>query len=186
MIKWLAIPYVFFLFISCNDLTLPSDASLESKSDPSVEFDLFAFIDHEVTRLQNDRYTLQKIVYSPSKDSIRVLAPNWTDDLGVFKVLDTKNKSLQANFTIDTSDLGDKMVIRWKSKNTKSLIRSLEFTYTKQSISRIEIVKHQTNFMMEQSEFMVYVSNEGYRIQKESKTPFSHSQFLLESTFLHP
>ena len=189
MIKWIAGVCLFLLIAACQDQNVHQTTIQNGVNNPLLSdtlFDLHSFIDLEIIRLNNEKIQLRKVIYASLNDSITVNQPDWSTEIIVFKTIDTKNPSIRANFSIDTIYTDNMIRIHWESSKENNVIRSLTLTLVDKKIARIEIVKHQSSFLMEQHEFLVYQPLIGYSIQKESKTPFGQSQYLLESNFVYP
>lgn len=185
MEKWIFGIGLIILFSACTPIS--ADKSRLSDQRPEdIHFDLYAFIDQEINRLSSDKIALQKKIFATKQDSTQLDKPDWSNEIIVFKAIDTKNPSIQANYTIDTTFYDDGIQLHWHAIQDKAALRSLTIRFQDHQLIRLELVKHQSSFMMEQHEFLVYQPQVGFSIQKESRTPFSESHYLLESTFLYP
>lgn len=157
----------------CGSPTQNADVNL-----PSPFFDLKAFFNREIERLQNEQPRVRKTVGIDGKKETQILdSLNYVEDLNIFLQADINRSAWWDKYAVDSTLAEGKLQsIRYAAKTEDLKTRSLIIDFSGDQVRQVEIENRTDGPTARLNQHLVYKPAWGYHIQSSQKVTFSRPQ----------
>ena len=159
------------LLLSCQ----PEAGKQPSTPRHSPFFDLRAYFDGEIKRLQEQQPPVRKTVSIDGKPETRLLdSLRYEDELQPFLASDINRPSWWDKYTIDSTFSGGRLTsIRYQAQDSSLRIRNLLVDWQDGQVSRIRIERFSDSFTAIISQQLDYQPSKGYQLSTRQEVVLS-------------